>query len=158
MSEPTAGASRAPGVRPTAPSASAFDRWLNLRTRNRDTDQFGHVNHAAMATLFEESRIALIFSEELAEETRAFDLLVAQLTMDFHKELRAPGQVRVGAAVTRIGSSSLDIRQAIFAGETCFASAGAVCVLIGKDTRRPARVGDGLRRHLLPSTGVGLAP
>lgn len=135
--------------RPDIPTSESFRFWLPLRTRNRDTDQFGHVNHAAMATLLEESRIALVFAPELAEETRGIDLLVASLTMNFHRELRAPGDIRVGSAVTRIGSSSLDIRQGIFAGDVCFASAEAVCVLLGSAARRPVRVGEAMRAHLL---------
>ncbi|MEG3143142.1 thioesterase family protein [Sphingomonas sp. RT2P30] len=135
--------------RAEVPSADEFRFWLPARTRNRDTDQFGHVNHAAMATLLEESRIALIFAPELEVETQGIDLLVASLSMHFHKELRAPGDIRIGARVTRIGSSSLDIRQAIFAGATCFASAEAVCVFLGHETRLPAPVSDTVRKHLL---------
>ena len=102
-----------------------------------------------MATIFEESRIALVFPPELAAETQDVDLLVASLTMHFHKELRAPGDVRVGAIVTRIGSSSLNILQAIFAGDFCYASAEAVCVLFGKSSRRPIPASELVRRHLL---------
>ncbi|MES2258176.1 MAG: thioesterase family protein [Pseudomonadota bacterium] len=138
-------------VRPALPLPATFPAWFESRTRNRDTDQFGHVNHAAMATLFEESRIALVFAPELADETRGIDLLVARLTMEFHKELRAPGEVRIGTVVTRIGSSSLDIEQALFVGDVCYASAQAVCVLFGSDTRRPVQASDALRSGLLTS-------
>ena len=141
-------ASDQPRGRAPVPTADLFPTWLELRTRNRDTDQFGHVNHAAMATLFEESRIALVFAPELAAETRGIDLLVASLSVTFHKELRAPGLVRVGATVTRFGSSSLDVRQAIFADDTCYASAEAVCVLFGSESRRPVRASDALRAAL----------
>lgn len=136
-------------ARVEVPTPGLFSTWLELRTRNRDTDQFGHVNHAAIATLFEESRISLVFAPELASEMRGIDLLVASLNMAFHKELKAPGIVRIGATVTRIGSSSLDIRQAIFGGETCYASAEAVCVLCGSDTRRPVHASGALRAVLL---------
>ncbi|HVR90584.1 MAG TPA: hotdog domain-containing protein [Novosphingobium sp.] len=137
--------------RALAPASELFPTWLKLHTRNRDTDQFGHVNHAAMATLFEESRIALIFAPEFASETRRIDLLVANLRMTFYKELRAPGVVQVGALVTRMGSSSLDIRQAIFVDETCYASADAVCVLFGSETRRPVKASETLRSMLMPA-------
>lgn len=136
-------------ARAAPPTPEQFPLWLELRTRNRDTDQFGHVNHAAMASLFEESRIALLFAPGHADQTRGIDLLVASLTMVFHKELRAPGTVRVGAMVTRIGSSSLDIRQALFADDVCHASVEAVCVLFGSDTRQPVRASDALRSRLL---------
>ena len=124
-------------VRAEVSTPEQFSHWLDIHARNRDTDQFGHVNHAAMATLFEESRIALIFASEHGDEIAGIDLLVASLTMTFHKELRAPGPVRVGAIVTRIGSSSLDIRQGLFVGDICYASADAACVLFGSRSRRP---------------------
>ena len=58
-------------ARVEVPTPGLFSTWLELRTRNRDTDQFGHVNHAAIATLFEESRISLVFAPELASEIAA---------------------------------------------------------------------------------------
>lgn len=136
-------------VRTAVPTSEQFSTWLELRTRNRDTDQFGHVNHAAMASLFEESRIALIFTPELAAETRGIDLLVASLSMNFHEELRAPDIVQVGATVTRIGASSLEIRQGLFAHGVCHASATALCVLFGSETRRPVPASAALRAGLL---------
>ena len=145
MIEGGAGTSR---QRAEIPRAEEFSFWLPMRTRNRDTDQFGHVNHAALATIFEESRIALIFCQEMAPETSGIDLLIASISMEFHKELRAPGDIRVGAQVTRIGSSSLDIRQAVFGGGVCYASAQAICVLFGHESRRPVPVSPVLRGHL----------
>jgi acyl-CoA thioester hydrolase len=139
-------------VRSEPPSKAVFSFWTNLGTRNRDTDQFGHVNHAAMASLFEESRIALVFGSHMQEQTSALDLLIAQLTMNFHKELRAPGAIRVGARVASIGKSSLRIEQAIFAGDTCYASALAVCVLVTKSERKPEPISAPIRRSFAVAT------
>ena len=141
--------SEQPHGRAAVPTADRFASWLDIRARNRDTDQFGHVNHAAMATLFEEGRVELIFAAEHAAETAGIDLLVASLAMTFHKELRAPAPVRVGSMVTRIGTSSLEIRQGLFAGDTCYASAEAACVLFGRISRRPVPVSDAMRSRLL---------
>lgn len=132
-------------ARPQPLQASEFSFWTEMRTRNRDTDQFGHVNHAAMASLLEESRIDLVFGPQMDGETDHQDLLIAQLTMNFHKELRAPGAVRVGARVLAMGSSSLRIEQGIFQEEVCVASALAVCVLIAKATRRPDPISEAAR-------------
>ena len=132
------------------PVLAAFTTWATEKTRNMDTDQFGHVNHAAMATLLEGARIDLVFTPELASEASGIDLLVASLTMVFHRELAAPGMVRIGSVVRRIGTSSLDIHQGIFDDGECVASAEAVCVLLDRASRRPARVGDRMRAHLMP--------
>ena len=145
MSAPVAVASARAGV----PTRGMFISWIKTQTRNRDTDQFGHVNHAAIATLFEEGRIALVFTPELVAETATVDLLVASLSMTFHKELRAPGSVEIGSIVTRIGTSSFCVDQAVFTEATCFASAAAVCVLLGKESRKPAPVSDLMRAGLL---------
>jgi len=131
------------------PSADRLGSWVTIATRNRDTDQFGHVNHAAMITLFEEARIALVFRPDLSEDLRSIDLLIASLTFSFHKELRAPGIIRVGSQVTTIGNSSLTILQALFDGETCIASGEAICVFLDRQSRKPARVGDHARAVLL---------
>ncbi len=135
--------------RSTLPTPLQYGTWVVEKTRNMDTDQFGHVNHAAMATLFEGARVELIFAPEVAVETEHHDLLIAKLTMNFHRELAAPGTIRNGSAVRRIGSSSLDIDQAIFDGDSCIASSLSVCVLIDHGTRKPSRVSERLRSHLM---------
>jgi acyl-CoA thioester hydrolase len=137
-------------VRDATPTPDAFRAWVEIPARNRDTDQFGHVNHAAMASLFEEGRIALVFAPEIHAETAAAALLIVKLTMNFHRELKAPSLVRVGSIVTRIGSSSLNIRQALFVDEVCFASAEAICVLVRKDNHRPMPVHDRLKLYWVP--------
>ena len=68
--------------------------------------------------------------------------------MAFAKELKAPNTVDVGATVRRIGSSSLDIRQAIFQGEVCYAFADSLCVLIDRSSRRPTPAPQWLRDKL----------
>ena len=49
---PMSEAAEAPRSRVAVPGRGDFRVWCSLQLRNRDTDQFGHVNHAAMATLF----------------------------------------------------------------------------------------------------------
>lgn len=94
----------------------------------------------------------MIFVPALLVETALIDLLLVRISMTFHKELRAPGSVQIGSEVTRIGRTSIDISQGLFAEASCFASAEAVCVLLSKQSRRPTPAGELLRAHLLGTT------
>jgi acyl-CoA thioester hydrolase len=118
--------------------------------RNADTDQFGHVNHAAMITYFEEGRIGILNAPEIASLLKTQDLVVARINFSFHRELRYPGQVVVASSIDRVGSSSMTVRQALFNVGECVASGEAICVLIDRDTRRPAAIDQRTRAFLFP--------
>jgi acyl-CoA thioester hydrolase len=87
--------------------------------------------------------------------------VIARLAIDFRAELHYPGQVRTGTWLTRIGRSSLALRQAILSGETLAGEAEGVCVLMDGATRRPAPFPDETRRAaeaLLRDQGEAGAP
>lgn len=131
------------------PARETFNSWFEISTRNRDTDQYGHVNHAAIVTLFEEGRIALIFAPEMSADMAVADVVIGRLSLTLHKEIRSRLVVDVGSVVTRVGTCSFDISQALFSSSTCFASAIATCILVHKETRRPVPVTDSMRKYFL---------
>lgn len=130
-------------------SVEAFRFKTTEKLRNADTDQFGHVNHAVMMSLFEAGRIEILERSEVAAAMRALDLVVARIDFSFHRELRYPAQVQVGSTVARVGTSSFTVRQGLFDTQHCVASGEAVCVLIDRATRRPSAITDDVRSFLL---------
>ena len=137
--------------KPIAPERSDFRFWTEEKLRNADTDQFGHVNHAALASFFEAGRMELFRGRPPQPETSGADIVVVRLLMNFHRELYYPGTLAVGAAVRRVGNASFNVFQGLFDSEGCVASAEATCVLIDHKTRRPVRAPDALRSYLLHS-------
>lgn len=132
----------------TPPGRDAFRFWTQEKLRNPDTDQFGHINNAAMASFFEAGRMEL-FAERPADPAVAnLQLVVARLLMTFHMELYYPGEVAIGSIVTRVGRSSFDVAQGLFVGDNCIASAQAICVAFDPEKRRPAEIPGTLRDYL----------
>jgi acyl-CoA thioester hydrolase len=128
------------------PGRDAFRFWTQEKLRNPDTDQFGHVNNAAMASFFEAGRMELFAGRPAA--AAKLQLVVARLLMNFHKELYYPGEVSIGSIVTRVGRSSFDVAQGLFAGDDCIASAQATCVAFDAEQRRPTEIPGPLRDYL----------
>lgn len=130
------------------PARDAFRFWAQEKLRNPDTDQFGHVNNAAMASFFEAGRMEL-FAKRPADPVAAkLQLVVVRLLINFHKELYYPGEVAIGSIVTRVGRSSFDVAQGLFLGDVCIAAAEATCVALHPEMRRSAEITGTLRDYL----------
>jgi len=128
-----------------------FRFWSREKLRNADTDQFQHVNNAAIASFLEGGRMELFAAPEISERMKGLNVVVGRLSIDFHAEIFYPGELSVGSTVTRIGRSSFDVLQGIFRQSTCIASAVASCVLL--QAGKPHTVPSDIRRHLLGDLG-----
>lgn len=120
--------------------------WADDILRFGDTDKVGHINNSVFSVLCESGRVKL-FREKLNPTlTPGQYFVIARLAIDFRAELHYPGQVRTGTWLTRIGRSSLALRQVILDGETIAGEAEGVCVLMDRGTRRPTPFPEETRR------------
>jgi len=128
-----------------------FRFWTEEKLRNADTDQFRHVNNAAIATLFEAARMEIFAPPSIRPLMGGANLAVVKLLIEFRTELHFPGRVRVGSTIFEVGNTSFRVRQGLFAGVDphCCATADAVCVLVHGETGRPHPVAPELRAYLL---------
>jgi len=147
--DPRAGAGRGLPVR------ADFRFWTREKLRNADTDQFRHINNAAMATFFEAGRMEMFAPPAIHALMEGANLAVVRLLIEFRSELHFPGRVEIGSTVSSVGTTSIHVRQGLFAdtGGNCSATAEAVCVLVHPDSRRPHPVSTELRRYLLTAHG-----
>ncbi len=137
-------------ARPRVPARADFRFWTEEKLRNPDTDQFRHVNHAAMVTMFEAGRMELFAQPEVHVLMEGADLAVVSLALQFHRELFYPGKVAIGSTVVSVGNTSFKCLQALFdSKDACVASAEAVCVLFDPDAGRAQRINNALRSILL---------
>lgn len=113
-----------------------YPRWHTDVLRYRDTDRQGHVNNAVFSTFLESGRVALFYDAEAPLVPPGASFVIARLVLDFRAEIRWPGSVEIGTAVTRVGNSSMTLAQGLFAGQTCAATAETVIVLTDDATRR----------------------
>ena len=93
---------------------SNYPIHVELQTRWRDLDAFGHVNNAVFATYIETARGILFKRWNLPFNGTGQSLIVASITIDYHQQLKHPSDIIVGQKISRIGTSSFDIESSIF--------------------------------------------
>jgi acyl-CoA thioester hydrolase len=137
------------------PTPDRFRFWSREKLRNADTDQFLHVNNAAIASFLEGGRMEMFAAPALGGLMKGLNVVVGRLSIEFHAEIFYPGELNIGSTVTRIGRSSFDILQGVFRDANCVASAVASCVLM--HAGKPHVVPVEMRRHLIGDVGDSLS-
>ena len=87
---------------------------VEIETRWRDLDAFGHVNNAVFATYIETARGTLFKKWNLPFDGKGQSLIVASITINYHQQLKHPTSIIIGQKITRIGNASFDVESALF--------------------------------------------
>ena len=87
---------------------------VEIETRWRDLDAFGHVNNAVFATYIETARGTLFKKWNLPFDGKGQSLIVASITINYHQQLKHPTNIIIGQKITRIGNTSFDVESALF--------------------------------------------
>ena len=151
MSSPDSSALRLsePLARKRSLDREACSFWTREKLRNADTDQFRHVNNAAISTFFESARMEVLEHDSLKESLIGRNVVVAHLSIDFLKELYFPGVIEIGSATLKVGRTSFQLVQGLFIGTECLAFALATCVLLDTERGKPAPIPELVRSQLL---------
>lgn len=135
-------------------TSSDFPVHWPVLTRWADNDMFGHLNNAVYYQLFDTAINAWLETGTGHDPLTAPWLgVVAESGCRYFAELRFPDPLVVGLAVTRLGTSSVTYRLAVFAPPDGDAKSVAavghwVHVYVDRDTRRPVPIPDELRALL----------
>ena len=111
----------------------SYKKWSKEILRYSDLDPVGHVNNNAYGQLVENARTLLFDDAQKIygvnnKELQNKDWVIRKLEFDFLKELRYPGEVDVGIAITRFGNSSMIVHHGVFSKDYCAATAMGVSV------------------------------
>lgn len=125
-------------------------------TRWTDNDMFGHLNNAVYYELFDTAINAWLGTTAGLDPVTAPWLgVVAESGCRYFAELQFPDPLVVGLAVTRLGTSSVTYRLAVFAPPDGSDDAKAVAavghwvhVYIDRSTRRPVAIPEVIRSLL----------
>jgi acyl-CoA thioester hydrolase len=124
------------GMRDDEISIDDFPGRALDKIRYGDTDRQGHVNNAVFATFFETGRVELLHLGQHPVADDGCSFVIAHLGVDFRAEILWPGEVVIGTRVTKVGSSSIRLAQALFQGDTCNATAETVIVHVDQTTKK----------------------
>jgi acyl-CoA thioester hydrolase len=127
-------------------------RWfMTIATRWADNDAYGHVNNTVYYQWFDTAVNAWLVEVGLLDIERGDPIgLVVETGCAYFAPLSFPGDVEVGIAVEKLGSSSVTYRIGIFgAGSAESAAQGHFThVYVGRESRRPAPLPDTWRAKL----------
>lgn len=116
--------------------------------RYGDTDRQGHVNNAVFVTLLESGRVPLLYHADAPLCPAGTQFVIANLNLDFMRELDWRSPSTVGTAVIKMGSSSVRFSQVIFQQDQLVAKAETVVVLMDEATRKSTPLPDASRKRL----------
>jgi acyl-CoA thioester hydrolase len=116
-----------------------------------DVDAYGHVNNAVHYLLMDTAVNGWLIEATRTDVRRLPAIgIVAETSCRYLSELYFPGEVAVGLALERLGTSSVVYALSIFGeAETPAALGRFVHVYVDRDSRRPVPVPEPIRTALL---------
>ena len=144
-----------------ATERSSYKKWSKEILRYSDLDPVGHVNNNAYGQLVENARTLLFDDAQKIsglnnKELQTKDWVIRRLEFDFLKELRYPGEVDVGIAVTRFGNSSMIVHHGVFSKDYCAATAMGVSVYFDLSKRASTTIPRAIKEAMENLAGSAL--
>jgi acyl-CoA thioester hydrolase len=116
----------------------------DIQVRFADTDALGHINNASYATYAEMAR--LDFLQTIGEPVQR--LILANLAIDFRRQVLATDRVHVMSWIEKIGTSSMTVSHTIFANDERAADVRSVVVYFDYATQRSMALTATMRERL----------
>ena len=144
-----------------ATERSSYKKWSKEILRYSDLDPVGHVNNNAYGQLVENARTLLFDDAQKIsglnnKELQTKDWVIRRLEFDFLKELRYPGEVDVGIAVTRFGNSSMIVHHGVFSKDYCAATVMGVSVYFDLSMRASSTIPRAIKEAMKNLAGSAL--
>ncbi len=141
---------------PDLTAKATFRRWTQVSLRFSDQDSLGHINNVAYAAYVEQARVGLIDALLRSRGKGAgIDYILANVHIDYRKEMHFPGIVDIGARLLKIGTKSITSGYGLFKGGDNVATATSVNVFFDPESGRPIPIPDSLRKILEAELAAG---
>ncbi len=127
---------------------SDFPHRTYDKIRYGDTDRQGHINNAMFVRFYETSRAEVLYDSNNLIHDDEGSFVIANLTVDFLKEIHWPGHVEIGLKVTRLGNSSITFLQALFQNNELVSTSTSVIVHVNNQTKKSAPLNEHARHYL----------
>lgn len=130
---------------------SAYRHFTTITTRWADNDAYGHVNNTVYYAWFDTAVNEWLVGQGLLDIERGDPIgLVVETGCRYFAPLAYPGEIEVGIAIDRLGSSSVTYRLGVFAsGSDVPAAEGHFThVYVSRESRRPQPLPDDWRAKM----------
>ena len=137
--------------RPAPCSRDDYRHFARIAIRWADNDAYGHVNNTVYYEWFDTAVNQWLVSQGLLDIVRSDPIgLVAETSCAYFVPLAFPGDIEVGIAVERLGTSSVTYRIGVFGdGASKPAAQGYFThVYVWRDSRRPVALPEAWRMKL----------
>jgi acyl-CoA thioester hydrolase len=127
----------------------------DVALRWSDMDVFGHVNNARFLTLYEEARVALMFTgaREAGLSTLEAGVVIYRHEIDYLRPVDYSEPSRIDLWISEIRPSRFVVDYEFFAADRLASRAKSICVPFDLAAGRPRRLGDDERKYLEPWRG-----
>jgi len=127
----------------------------HVALRWSDMDVFGHVNNARFLTLYEEARVALMFTgaRDAGLSSLEAGVVIYRHEIDYLRPVDYSEPSRIDLWISEIRPSRFVVDYEFFASDRLASRAKSVCVPFDVATGRPRRLSDDERKYLEPWQG-----
>jgi acyl-CoA thioester hydrolase len=117
-----------------------------------DIDVYGHVNNARFLTLYEEARVAMMFTGARAQGITSLQdgVVIARHEIDYLRPVDHGDPVRIDMWLEEIRPSRFVVAYELFDGDVVASRARSVCVPFDLTSGRPRRLSTAEREFLSP--------
>lgn len=137
--------------RPVARGRESYRWFMTCSTRWADNDAYGHVNNTVHYQWFDTAVNRWLVHAGLLDLEQGDPIgLVVETGCSYFSPLSFPGEVEIGIALERLGTSSVTYRVGIFGAGSAEPSAQGhfTHVYVGRDNRRPIPLPENWRKTL----------
>jgi acyl-CoA thioester hydrolase len=121
---------------------------ISIRPRFSETDALGHINNTSIAVWFEAGRVEYVDGLLADIQGGIPTLFMATQTLDYIAETIFGVDVRVDAAILKVGTSSFTVGCRMYQSDVLSIRASAVLVFVDKQTRKSVPMPDDMRAML----------
>tara|TARA_B100001996_G_scaffold128594_1_gene97635 strand:+ start:4235 stop:4666 length:432 start_codon:yes stop_codon:yes gene_type:complete len=125
-----------------------------VKTRWRDMDAIGHINHATYLTYFETARVDFLnkLGFDLLKRGLDSSVILASMKIDYLKQASHPKGLNIGCRIIKLGNKSFDLFSAIFDKKEASLIATGVFTLVTFDykTQKSIALTDNVKSNYLP--------
>lgn len=131
-----------------------FKYLQSIKTRWRDMDAIGHINHAIYLTYFETVRVDYLNELGFDLLKRGMDkgVILASMKIDYLRQSSYPSNFNIGCRIIRIGQKSFDLFSAIFDDSKSKPIACGIFTLVSFDYKiqKSIPITDNIKANYLP--------